>query len=157
MCRVAGQSEYLHRVHQSGGLWRTWRKSLWLIQVFAALGIGLIVSGATHGSLQAGYWLTCAVVAFPLVVAAFAAFPQIVFKPQERTLEVGSAGWSSKIGRLTGSRAWAEVASIDEEVEAVMIRGTNGNALLVPSRAFESPEQKHQFVRDVRMWHGSGT
>ena len=136
--------------------WRTWSKSLWLIHVFAALGIGLAVSGATNDSWRVGSWLTCAVVAFPLVVAGFAAFPQIVFKPQERTLEVGSEGWRSKIGRLTGSRAWSEVASIVEDGEAVMIKGTNGNALVVPSRAFESAEQRHQFVIDVRAWHGSG-
>lgn len=137
--------------------WRTWRRSLWLIHVFAALGIGLVVSGAINGPLRVGPWLTWALVAFPVVVAGFAAFPQIVFKARERTLEVGSDGWSSKIGRLTGSRSWAEVASIDEEPEAVMIRGANGNALVVPSRAFESPEQRRQFVSDVRKWHGSGT
>jgi len=137
--------------------WRAWRKSLWLVHVFAALGIGLVVSGMTNGSLRTGSWLTCALVAFPLVVAGFAAFPQIMFKPQERTLEVSLEGWSSKIGRLTGSRSWSEVASIDEEAEVVMIRGTNGNALVVPSRAFESPEHRRQFVSDVRMWHGSGS
>jgi hypothetical protein len=137
--------------------WRTWRKNLWRIHVFAALGVGFVVSGATTGSLQIVSWLTCAVAAFPLVVAGFAAVPQIAFKPQERTLEVGSEGWSSKIGRLSGSRPWSEVASVEDETEAVLIRGTNGNALVVPSRAFVSPEQRQQFVSDVRSWHGSGS
>jgi len=136
--------------------WRTWRKRLWRIHAVAALGIGFIVSCATTGSLQVGSWLTCAVAAFPLIVAGFAAFPQIAFKPQERTLEVGSEGWSSKIGRLTGSRPWSEVASVEDETEAVLIRGTNGNALVVPARAFDSPEQRRQFVSDARTWHSSG-
>ena len=61
--------------------WRTWRQRLWPIHVFAALVIGFFVSSSTTGSLRMGSWLTWTVAAFPLVVAGFAAFPQIVFKP----------------------------------------------------------------------------
>jgi len=34
----------------------------------------------------------------------------------------------------------------------VLIVGTTGNAFLIPERAFSGPEQRAQFVREIKDW-----
>jgi hypothetical protein len=54
---------------------------------------------------------------------------------------------------MSGSRKWSEVASVEDAAGAVLIKGKNGNALVVPPRAFESSAQREQFVKDACSWH----
>lgn len=133
--------------------WRTWRKSLWRIHAAAAIILGFVLSGSHLDVVHLTLWLAYTLLSFPMVVAAFAAFPQLKFKSQERILQAGQEGWASQIGRMSGSRMWSEVASIDDEAGTVVIRGINGNALVVPARAFISNKQRQQFVKDIREWH----
>lgn len=79
--------------------------------------------------------------------------PQILFKCAERTLTVGPEGWSTQIGKLSGSRRWADVVSIQDGMNLIIITGKNGNALIVPNRAFPDLASRRQFLADVRYWH----
>jgi len=90
--------------------------------------------------------------AFFVLMIFFAALPQIMFKKSERTLTVDSHGWSSQIGNQFGSRSWDEVASIQEDGEYIVITGKNGNALVVPERAFVSSPTKTEFLNDIQQW-----
>lgn len=114
--------------------------------------VGFMLSGSHIGAIQAVPWLAYSLVVFPFVVVGFASIPQLAFKSQERTLEVGPNGWSTRIGNKSGSRTWAQVAAVDEQDGKIVIRGTNGNALIVPGRAFVSDAERQQFVRDVNVW-----
>ena len=131
--------------------WRIWRKHLWRIHVALAVLAGLILS---RSQMTVVHVLSYSLAAFPVVVAAFAAFPQLAFKSQERLLHVGPDGWSSQIGKKSGARTWAEVATVDEQDGAVVIRGVNGNALVVPARAFATEAERVQFVTDIGQWRG---
>jgi len=92
-------------------------------------------------------------VVFPLIVVLLAAWPQIKFKPQERTLRVGPEGWSTAIGKASSSRAWSEIALVYLSDDAVEIQNTDGNAMIVPLRAFAGREQMEQFSQDAHVWH----
>jgi hypothetical protein len=133
--------------------WGAWRARLWRIHVLlAALLAGLI---AYLASSPHNPWLGLVLfpIALPMVALFFAAWPQITFKSAERTLQVGPEGWVTQIGRLTGARAWNEVASVAERNGTLAITSTNGNALVVPSRAFPDRGSWERFVQDVRTWH----
>jgi hypothetical protein len=128
---------------------RSWRAKFWWLHLFVAAVLAYALGNPT--SIQSyAIWFLCI---FPLVTFAFAAWPQVRFKPQERTLHVGPAGWSTQIGSLSASRPWSGVSSVQPSNDAVEILSTTGNALIVPLRAFEGRTQMQQFAQDAQSWH----
>jgi hypothetical protein len=133
--------------------WRVWRTKYWyrhLLSAGSAFGIILAISGVKLGSgkLLIGFLLTALV--FILVMAAW---PQVMFKSQERTLDVGPEGWSTQIGQKSGSRSWKEVASVECVFGLIAIVSASGNAILVPERAFSNRAENEAFLRDAKRWH----
>jgi hypothetical protein len=63
---------------------------------------------------------------------------------------VNQDGISTTIGWLVGRRSWEDVLSISEEVGQIIILGRNGNAFLVPTRAFTSIEEQQAFLSFVQ-------
>jgi hypothetical protein len=73
-------------------------------------------------------------------------YPQLLFKPQERTLTLDERGVSTAIGRHSGSRSWAEISSIHEDGDYIVLRSKKGNAFIVPPRAFPTAEERTKFL-----------
>ena len=132
--------------------WRLWRARLWYVHaIFAvALAFGLSRTEVLRGDIYG--WVTAAFVAFILILVISVTASQLLFKSAERTLEVGPDGWSTQIGKKTGSRKWSELVPVREENGMVIIAGKSGNALLIPNRAFESEAQRKAFMEDVSQW-----
>src|SRR5262249_12006189 len=134
--------------------WRRWRAKLWqtwLLGGGAAYAAVLFVFASEHPfetrDLLTALWA-------PAVLWMFLAlFPQAMFKSAERTLEIGPGGIDSCIGVKRAHRDWREIDTITETngVIALRVRRT-GNAFLVPDRAFESGEQRTEFLRQAREW-----
>jgi hypothetical protein len=133
--------------------WAAWRARLWREHLLVAAILALVLPyfpGVPY-TIKANVF--CFIGALPAVTVLFALWPQIMFKIKERTLHVGPDGWSTNIGSTSGSRRWAEIASIQEAVDSVAITSATGNALIVPARAFADEAIKSQFVEDARAWH----
>ena len=133
--------------------WQAWRKRLWKTHLL----IFLVVFWATMASLYAGDRGKLSLTSFLLALAFgllsilwMLIYPQLRYKPQVRDLEVDQDGISTTIGRLAGRRSWDEVLSISEEDDQIVILGRNGNAFLVPARAFISIEEKKAFLSFVQ-------
>jgi hypothetical protein len=93
----------------------------------------------------------------PILLWAFLAiFPQVMFKSKERTFEIGPNGIDTEIGGNRVHRDWREIASIADKngVIAIVVART-GNAFLVPDRAFESLDQRDDFVRQAIEFHAA--
>lgn len=133
--------------------WAAWRAKLWRVHVLVAAIVALTVTYSATPPFQLDLALVSLAVTLPIITLLFAAWPQIAFKSQERTLNVGPDGWSTQIGRLAGARAWREVASVAEVNGTLAITGKNGNAIIVPQRALPSRGAWQQFVQDVLAWH----
>jgi hypothetical protein len=119
--------------------------------IFAvAVAFGMSRTQVLRGDIYG--WVTATFVAFILILVISVTASQLLFKSAERTLEVGPDGWSTQIGKKTGSRKWSELAPVREEKGVVIIAGKSGNALLIPSRAFESEAQRKAFMEDVSQW-----
>jgi hypothetical protein len=98
-------------------------------------------------------------IALAMVVIAVVSIPvlsslisQVLFKGAERELVVSATGWTTKIGRFTGSRRWWETHAIRDLGYAVAIEGDGGNGLVIPVRAFRNAEEKERFVADTITW-----
>ena len=136
--------------------WRAWVKpaGLWRYHViigvtFAAVWVSLSNSSKVDPllfAIAAAVAIACCILVFPL-------WPQLKYKPQMRTLEVDDRGYKTKIGDIQGHRTWSEIREIERREDAVVITTRQGNALLIPTRAFESAQQRIQFITDVTQWH----
>lgn len=133
--------------------WAAWRARLWRVHLLAAAVLASLLPDIIGIAPSFRSYLLYFFVTLPAVTLFFALWPQVMFKSKERTLVVGPEGWSTKIGGKSGSRRWAEIASVHEASGSVVITSATGNALIVPARAFANNALKDQFVRDSQAWH----
>jgi|SRR5579864_3582531 len=133
--------------------WRAWQRRLWkyhaalFLAVTAAAMAGSYMSA--HGALRPKSFLLA--LGFGLLsIIWLPAYPMLRFKPQVRTLELDQEGVATTIGKRTGQRAWKDVESVTEENGQIVILGRNGNAFLVPARAFASAEARRAFLSFAR-------
>jgi hypothetical protein len=116
-------------------------------------GASLLASaagGVFSKPLTAGDFLT-----FAWAAGALAFMPLWLFirgKTEVRTLTAASDGISTQIGRLSGNIPWSQVKVVTDTGSHVLVARTNGNAFIIPSRAFEGPDQKVQFLREAEAW-----
>jgi YcxB-like protein len=75
-----------------------------------------------------------------------AIYPLLMFKSQARTLEMDQDGISTVIGKLSVRRSWNDIQSVSEQDTGIIIAGRNGNAFIVPRRAFVSDEEHRHFL-----------
>ena len=93
------------------------------------------------------------VVYFAGVTALSAVVPQALFKSSERVLTLNSQGWATTIGRKAGSCPWSDVSEVrDDHHAGLVIQGKNGNALLVPARAFSGEAERNRIMAAVVTW-----
>jgi hypothetical protein len=135
--------------------WRTWKSKLWWQHLALAAAMSWLVAALSRDRLTlAGFLLGFSLTA-ALVVLIMASWPQVMFKSKERVLEVGPDGWSTRIGAKSGSRSWAQVASIEKAQDTIAIISTTGNALIIPARAFSDAGHMAAFLEDAQRWHRS--
>jgi len=132
--------------------WQAWRKKLWMYHAsyfMCILAIAVSLDGhwpPRSGSVLYGLLTAAAVIIF------FILFPQLMFKPHERTLIVGEGGIDTRIGRKSGTVTWEKVAAIQDTPDLTTIVGKNGNAFLIPNRAFNSEKDRREFLASVKHW-----
>jgi hypothetical protein len=131
--------------------WRLWRQKLWRFHaaLFTAIALGLLV-GLSDWHLSPTALAGVAVVGGLLPCAGFALYPLAKFKPQMRILTIDPAGLTTSIGKSTGDVPWHDVEAITDKQGLIVIRRTNGNAFVVPDRAFASPADRAEFLRSVQ-------
>jgi len=128
-------------------------KFLSMILIYS-IGLGVLflaIGGAFSRPLTARDVLT----AFAWAIGGFLFMPLSLFvrgKTEERTLSVSAQGISTEIGARKGEVPWGKVRLVENAGHHVLIVGTTGNAFLIPERAFSGPEQRAQFVREIKDW-----
>jgi len=138
--------------------WRAWTSGLWRYPVVVGLLAAVLQAehrGFSH--LSALSLIGTAVTGALVCMLFFALWPQIRFKPAERTLSVNPSGWTTAIGNLTGARTWNEIREIVEDSGMICIVGRGGNALVIPTRAFHTEADRQRFLADIRQWHQAAT
>ncbi len=134
--------------------WRMWKKKLWKVHI-----VCLVIS-LTVVVLAAGHWppstmeITRGLVVGAAVVLFLILFPQIMFKPQVRTLVFDRNGIRTKIGKKTGTISWQEIDNISDTEGTIVISRKNLNAFLVPQRAFQSEQERVSVLTTVQAWIG---
>ncbi|WP_395334997.1 YcxB family protein [Novosphingobium sp. BL-8H] len=130
-----------------GWYWRMWRRQLWKTHLFVFMAVVISASFSIFDRAPSTLLELLWVAGIGLVpIAGFALFPLVKFKPQERTLVVDEAGLKTSIGKISKNVSWEEIASADMAGDNLIIENRNLNALIVPKRAFETPEAQKDFA-----------
>ena len=135
--------------------WRAWAKpsGFWLLH----LCLGVLFAAGVALTAREPFSFTrstlLALTAMAVCVALLPLWPQIRFKPSHRSLTIEPAGLRTTIGKLSGSRSWSEIGAIVETGDEIVISGKNGNAFIIPRRAFKDEGHRQEFLRDAQTWH----
>ncbi len=132
--------------------WRMWKKKLWKFHAtFIVTSIAVVV-------LTAGHWppsvmdIVRGIAVAVAVIASLILFPQIMFKPEVRSLSFDKNGLRTKIGKKSGNVSWQEIESITDSEDTIVISRKNLNAFLVPLRAFQSDQERASVVSAIQAW-----
>lgn len=132
---------------------RAWKSKLWVPHAAISVMVAGLISSKVLPDSNLVILTLLSISVFPVVFLLFAAFPQLMFKTDERHLTLNEAGWSTRIGTKSGGRTWRDIASVDDTFGELAIVSRGGNALIVPARALPDSARWTQFVADVRAWH----
>ncbi|MGO9512924.1 MAG: YcxB family protein [Steroidobacteraceae bacterium] len=140
--------------------WCAWARprGLWRFHVIVGLLFAIALTGpGTSRSYRLAYCLAVALASSVAGVAVLCLWPRIRFKAAPRSLTIDENGLKTTIGQISGSRRWSDVRSVVETDSAIVITGTNGNVLIVPSRAFATERERLAFYNAARRFHGQAT
>jgi hypothetical protein len=142
-----------------GGLWwlywRAWARPAGLWRTHVAIGVMLAAMSAILHGLDSIDWRSFLKVAISGTVGCvlvLPVWPQLMYKPQLRTLEVDETGYTTAIGSERGRREWWEIHAIEEREGAIVMTTRQENALLIPSRAFRNIDDRIRFLADAQRW-----
>lgn len=130
--------------------WRVWLQKLWMYHAgFFVMVLFIVICTVPRDSGT----LPIAVIIASAGLFFFISFPQIMFKPQERSLIVNEGGIDTQIGRRSGRVQWKEVARIEDTPDTIVItRKKTMNAFVIPRRAFKSENERSDFLSAIRTW-----
>ena len=123
--------------------WSQWRKKLWKVHaayIVAAVALEFILSKASYlVRLEQGLVVAFVVVGFMVIC------PQLKFKAAERTLRLDGDGIAGVIGRTRYQRPWKSVRLVEDRGDSLALVMANGNAFVVPDRAFADAIERDHF------------
>jgi hypothetical protein len=131
--------------------WRLWRLRLWKLHATMIAAIAVAICLVFYRGLPPTFPAALMVGAIAIApVLVFPLIPLIRFKPERRTLTIDERGIDTTIGSRSGNVAWTDIASIHEEAGNLVMRRYNGNAFVVPPRAFSTDRERAAFLSFAR-------
>jgi hypothetical protein len=158
-------SEYsLHYASTRAEIWRWyWRewtrlRGLWRFHVLIGLAGGFV--SADRGKLSQfsrERFAIAGLVTLGASIALLSLWPQLRFKPQTRLLTLNAAGFTTTIGTQSGHRRWQDIRRVEDHDGTVLLVGKNGNAMIIPLRAFASDADRQRCLASIQQWHEAAT
>jgi hypothetical protein len=131
--------------------WRLWRQRLWKTHATIVTAIAFGICLGFYRGLPPTFLAAVAVLAIAIApVLVFPLIPLLRFKPERRILTIDERGIDTAIGSRSGTIAWSDIGSIHEEAGNLVMRRNNGNAFVVPPRAFSGEQERTAFMRFAR-------
>ncbi|RZJ46367.1 MAG: YcxB family protein [Brevundimonas sp.] len=126
-------------------LW-AWYKVSWLKRLWVYHLAIVAMSCVTFALFQVGGSSVSGVIVGACVglglMLFMVAWPQVRYRPQERTLTFDAEGLSYVRGPQTGRMPWKQIRSVADAPEGVVITGHSLSAFIVPNRAFGGDAEK---------------
>lgn len=128
-------------------------KFLAIILLYASAMAILILAGT--GAFSRPLAVGDAVVAVAILVCFIPFLSLWLFlraKTSKRSLTISGDGISTQIGKIQTQLPWRKIKIISVADHRILLAGANGNAFLIPNRAFSSLKEKAEFAAKIRDW-----
>ena len=140
--------------------WREWTRlsGLWRFHVLIGLAVGFgWADGGALRAFSAEQFAIAALAATGTSIALLSLWPQLRFKPQTRILILNAEGFTTTIGRQSAQRRWQDIARVEDHSDTILLVGKNGNAMIIPSRAFTHEADRQRCLASLQQWHDAAT
>jgi hypothetical protein len=134
--------------------WQMWRKTLWKIHAATFIVI-LLAAILLEGNwpIQDYRYVVYGFVVAAAVIIFFISFPQIMYKPQVRSLTVNEGGIYTVVNLLSDDTSWMDIMSIEDTPEHIVItKKKTLHSLLIPRRAFQNNDERKNFLTASQAW-----
>ena len=111
-----------------------------------------VQSWLVRGDLSPAGQVTIAAVAALLSILWLPVYPLIRYKAQQPMLTIGPEGITTSIGELSGEVPWKAIDRVEVRDQRLFFVGRCGNAFMIPSAAFRSPEEQQRFAAQATTW-----
>jgi hypothetical protein len=136
--------------------WREWTRlrGLWRFHALIALAGGFVVAGRGNSSqFSPERFAIAAVTTLTASIVLLSLWPQLRFKPQPRVLILDAAGFRTTIGTQSGQRRWQDIRRVEDHGDgSILLVGQNGNAMILPRRAFASDAERQNCLKSIEHW-----
>jgi hypothetical protein len=158
-------TEYtLHYASTRAEVWRAYGREwtrlsgLWRFHVLIGLAVGFVWAdrGALH-AVSVERFAIAALVATATLIALLALWPQLRFKPPTRLLILNADGFTTTIGQQSAQRRWQDIARVEGHADTILLVGKNGNAMIIPARAFAHEADRQRCLASIQHWHDAAT
>lgn len=125
---------------------RWWNGGLyWFhLQLFLIISIGFLYFDYKYGVVSVNTFIK-SVAAFVGTFTFMVLYPQLMYKPQIRTLAINENGIHTQIAKYDKVIPWLEVSSLENSDGYIKISGRNKNTMLIPERAFSDVTEMQTF------------
>jgi uncharacterized membrane protein len=128
-----------------------WRKRLWMYQALS-FTFAFLTSLTLFSPINMVAIICSLLIGIGVVLFLFA-FPQMMFKPQSRTLTMDEERIRTTIGKKSGTVPWAKIRNIEYTADDIYLIKKNYNAFVIPRRAFSFAQEQTDFIqRAIKMW-----
>jgi hypothetical protein len=131
---------------------------LWVVLLIVAV---FPTGVATVASLMSGGWPRPGEIGFDLILGVALVVVMLLrarawTKSDERVLSIGPQEIHTTIGKRSADLPWTRIASVDVTPEHIFITGKNANGLAIPARAFASPRERVELLRELEAVRNPG-
>jgi hypothetical protein len=131
--------------------WWAWRRGLWKFHALSVVipsFIFVTVGGFAFRLSEIADGLLCSAA----VIVVSILWPQLRFKSAMRTLTVDASGIKTGIGKIEKTVPWVTIAEASAADGSVYLVRQNKNAFVIPTNAFQSAQERDQFLSIVKRW-----
>jgi YcxB-like protein len=158
-------SEYtLHYASTRSEIWRAyWREwtripGLWRFHVLLGLAVGFVVADRGNlGQFSPERFAIAGLVTMGISILLLSLWTQVRFKPQTRLLTLNADGFTTAIGAQSGQRRWQDIQRVEDHDGTILIVSKNGNAMIIPRRAFASDADRQSCFVSIQQWYEAAT
>lgn len=124
--------------------WRTWRVKFWQMHTVYFLVILIISLVLARGPLLVR--LIVGLIFGAVVIGLMVAYPQFLFRREVKALRLDGEGIERAMGGERLRRPWQELRSVVDHGSYIALTMIEGNAFIVPTKAFADPGQREEFI-----------
>lgn len=126
--------------------WEKWKMALWKFHVLIFIVVfGFVFINLNRLLASMGVKILYSTITGFVPIFFMILYPIFMHKPQVRKLHIDKEGIKTTVAAKSAAIKWESIESILKDEKYIYINGKNGNAFVIPDRAFKDKEMRNSF------------